>query len=174
MAQNERLQRAMDRVDAVRLDDGRYAYYADETSAWYVVEEGELGDLCDYLDHEDAEIRRDAYSHWCAGTSSEEMPRGWEPGKSVYTYTLFDGPDGSTWPSHKDVTIVADSDEAAVQAVREILESEAAGLDPADGYEVGHEISAHVWDADQMIVGQPTYTLEAQDLEVVEPGIVED
>lgn len=74
-----KLARAADHISAVRMGDGRYAYYAEEISAYVVVTAEGLAELCDYLDDDDADIRRDAYSHWCAGTPGEEMPSGWEP-----------------------------------------------------------------------------------------------
>lgn len=76
----DRLARAAAHIEAVELADGTWAHYADETSTWYVVDADDLESLCDYLDDEDPSISRDAYSHWCAGTTSEEMPEGWEPG----------------------------------------------------------------------------------------------
>ncbi len=75
-----RLARAAAHIDAVDLGDGDWAHYADETSRWYVVTAEELAELCDYLDDDDPQISGDAYSHWCAGCSGEEMPEGWEPG----------------------------------------------------------------------------------------------
>jgi phage pi2 protein 07 len=78
-SKNERLTRAADHLGAVELDDGDYAYYADETGSYWVVDAYELADLCDYLDDEDPSIADDAYSHWCAGTSGREMRKGWEP-----------------------------------------------------------------------------------------------
>lgn len=76
----DRLARAAAEVGATDMGDGRWAYYADETSRWYVMPAKELEELCDYLDHDDPQIRNDAYSHWCAGHSEVmEMPRGWEP-----------------------------------------------------------------------------------------------
>ncbi len=73
--------RAAKHIGATELDDDRWAYYASETSRWYVVSADSLEELCDYLDDEDPQVSRDAYSHWCAGPSSEEMPEGWEPSK---------------------------------------------------------------------------------------------
>lgn len=75
----ERLARAAKHIDATDLGADRWAHYADETSRWYVVTADELEELCDYLDDEDPQVSGDAYSHWCAGTSGEEMPEGWEP-----------------------------------------------------------------------------------------------
>lgn len=76
---DERLARAAKHVSAKDLGDGRWAHYADETSRWYVVSADELRELCDYLDNDSWAIREDAYSHWCAWTSGEEMPEGWTP-----------------------------------------------------------------------------------------------
>lgn len=76
---NERLTRAADHIDATELADGRWAHYADETSTYWICSAEELESLCDYLDDDDEQISRDAYSHWCAGSSAEEMPRGWQP-----------------------------------------------------------------------------------------------
>ena len=76
----QRIARAAQHVGARKLADGRYAYRDDSTQLWYVLGADELAELCDYLDHADPAIRRDAYSHWCAtGTSGSEMPRGWTP-----------------------------------------------------------------------------------------------
>lgn len=74
-----RLDRAARHIDAVDLGNGRWAHYANETRTYWIVTADELENLCDYLDSEDPAISRDAYSHWCAGTCAEEMPRGWEP-----------------------------------------------------------------------------------------------
>lgn len=76
---NASLDRAINHVSAVDIGSGEYAHYADETSTWWVVTATELCTLCDYLDHDDAEIRRDAYSRWCAAISGREMPSGWSP-----------------------------------------------------------------------------------------------
>lgn len=73
------LKRAADHIDATELPDGRWAHYADETSRWYVVTADELAELAEYLDSDDEQVSRDAYSHWCAGTSGKEMPRDWSP-----------------------------------------------------------------------------------------------
>ena len=75
--QAARIARAAKHTDAVQVSPRRYAHYADETGTWWVVSAAELAELCDYLD--DPDTASDAYSHWCAGTSSREMPRGWTP-----------------------------------------------------------------------------------------------
>lgn len=76
----DRVARAAEHVDATELSDGRWAHHADETQRWYIVTEDDLESLCDYLDSDDNEIAGNAYSHWCAGTTtSEEMPAGWTP-----------------------------------------------------------------------------------------------
>lgn len=72
--------RAQEYLDAVSLGDGTSAYYAEETSRWYVLSDADVAELVDYLEHDDPEIKRDAYSHWCAGTTPMEMPSGWAPG----------------------------------------------------------------------------------------------
>ena len=87
---------------------------------------------------------------------------------SKYTYSIFDSnphmSGGTTWPDHDDNEIAAESDDEAVDAVRDILETEAAGLDAADGYDVGQAIHALVWDADGLIVGDLRHMLTADDL----------
>lgn len=82
-ANSARLNRAIDRVSATDLGDDQWAYWADETSRYYVVDSDDLESLCDYLDSDDEKIASDAYSHWCAGTMAEEKPKGWEPGMSI-------------------------------------------------------------------------------------------
>jgi hypothetical protein len=100
------------------------------------------------------------------------MPCGWQPGHTVYTYTIFDAnPNTSSctaWPDHQDEEIVAESDEAAIDAVREVMSANASGLNPSDGYDVGQRLYAIVWDTDTVIVGEPTHTLTAEDLGVDE------
>lgn len=78
-----RLQRAVAHVGAVKVGVALWAHYADETSRWYQVSSDELRELCDYLDNPDPQINRDAYSHWCAGTSARAMPADWTPGSEV-------------------------------------------------------------------------------------------
>src|SRR5690606_26432910 len=84
----DRITRAAQHINAVDLGDGDFAYYADETSSYWVVDEDDLADLCDYLDDADEDIRRDAYSHWCAGTVSREMPQGWKPDVTESQYRV--------------------------------------------------------------------------------------
>ena len=87
---------------------------------------------------------------------------------ATYTYTIFDADpnssSGTHWPSHQDIEIEADSDEEAVAEVEQVMESEAASLNPSDGYEAGNSIHAIVWADDGEIVGQPSYELTHQDL----------
>jgi hypothetical protein len=87
-----------------------------------------------------------------------------------YTFTIFDAnpnsSSGTAWPSHQDEALEADSDEAAIEAVRDVMDVESAGLSCDDGYDVGQRLYAIVWDADGMIVGDPTYELTAEDLGV--------
>lgn len=97
--------RAAEYLSAVEVDDG-YAYYAAETSHWYVVTEGELAALCDYLDSEVAEIRDDAYSHWCADTSAEEQPSWWTPEQTVLTVVV--GSVTHVHETYRDGVVLAD------------------------------------------------------------------
>ena len=78
-----RLDRAASHLGATCIGDGRWAHYDDGPERWYVVDERDLIALCDYLDDadEDPSLRPNvAYSHWCAATHADRMPRGWEPG----------------------------------------------------------------------------------------------
>ena len=74
-----KLARAIERLGATDIGGGLYAYWAAEMSCYYVAEVAELESLCDYMDDDDPQISRDAYSHWCAGSDAREMPRGWTP-----------------------------------------------------------------------------------------------
>jgi hypothetical protein len=80
---SERVARAAAHVNATELADGDWAYYANETGRWYVVDADDLESLCDYLDDGDEQVSGDAYSHWCAATDAREMPEGWEPGVEI-------------------------------------------------------------------------------------------
>jgi hypothetical protein len=92
----------------------------------------------------------------------------------LYTYTIFDAnphaSSGTAWPSHDDIELEADSDAEAVDAVRDTMSTEAAGLSPADGYEPGQRLFALVWSDDRTIVGEPTYELTHEDLGVAAGG----
>ena len=61
-------QTALDRLDATRLTDGRYAYHADETRTYYVVDEAEIALLAEMMADPDVQ---DAYSEWCAISGEE-------------------------------------------------------------------------------------------------------
>lgn len=85
-----------------------------------------------------------------------------------FTYTIFDADphqvSGSAWTSHMDRDIEADSDADALDEVRDTMSIEAAGLSPADGYQVGQTLYALVWDADGVLVGEPRYEITEEDL----------
>lgn len=60
-----------DALDAVSMGGGMYAHYADETSAWYLVDADDMVTLgAALLDGRDLS---DVYSRWCAETGSEEV-----------------------------------------------------------------------------------------------------
>jgi hypothetical protein len=69
------LQNAIDLLDATELPDGDYAYFAEETRRWYVVDSSDIADLSERLDRGE----QDVYSRWCADTESREMLDGWSP-----------------------------------------------------------------------------------------------
>lgn len=71
------MRRAAEHIDADDMGDGRWMYYAHETTSYWVVDAEALETLCDYLDNEG--VSGDAYSRWCAQTGAVEMPRGWTP-----------------------------------------------------------------------------------------------
>lgn len=88
---------------------------------------------------------------------------------ATYIYSIYDAnPNeviGTVWPHHDREEIEADSDTEAIEEVESILSSEASGLRPEDGYEVGQRLYAHVWESGT-IIGYPTYDLTAEDLGV--------
>ena len=54
--------------------DGDYVtYYDDNMSRMYRNPVEDLDYLAELLDSDDESIAADAYSHWCAGTDSEEI-----------------------------------------------------------------------------------------------------
>lgn len=57
------------RLGAVDLGDEQYAYYADETRAWYLVSADDVRDLGARL----LAGEQDAYSLWCAATIATEV-----------------------------------------------------------------------------------------------------
>lgn len=120
------VQRAAEHIDAIQLADGTYAHLAAETSTYWVFTADQLAELCDYLDHDDADIRRDAYSHWCAGTGGREMPRGWTPEQQGSTYTWrTDAAHGEIWAASLDAAVaavVADDEWSEIDSDREVRE----------------------------------------------------
>ena len=48
---------------------GSIVYYDDNMSLYYVGPVDDLADLADLMADDDEAVARDAYSHWCAGTS---------------------------------------------------------------------------------------------------------
>lgn len=99
---NADLDRAIKLLDAHRLPDGRYAYYADETGRYYVATAEQVEALCRYVAADESTAANDAYSHWCAGEGSgaEEMPRGWTPTGGLRESLENPHPesaDGSVW-----------------------------------------------------------------------------
>lgn len=92
-----------------------------------------------------------------------------------YRYTIFDAnpsnSSGTAWPTHEDIEIECDSDEDAIDEVRSVMQVEAAGLNPSDGYEIGDTLHSIVWDGEGIhLTGCPTYTLTAEDLGLDEPA----
>jgi len=93
-----------------------------------------------------------------------------EDEESGYTYSLFDGDpnvSGHAWPTHYTKEIDADSDEDAVELVTAELDTQARGLSPADGYEVGDSIWAIVYYPDGR-AEQIERVLTAEDLGIEE------
>lgn len=88
---------------------------------------------------------------------------------SGYTYSIFDAnPNESgspAWPSHADEEIEdVESLADAVAHVRDVMETEAAGLNPSDGYGLGQTLYALIWhDGGTETV---TYSITAEDLEL--------
>jgi hypothetical protein len=97
---------------------------------------------------------------------------------ATYTYSVFDAnpneTGGSVWPHHCQREIEADDDSKAVYEVRTILEECGSTCRPEDGYEVGQKLYSYVWSDDHVIVGEPTYTLTAEDLGVEGKDHVEE
>jgi len=79
MINSAAIKRAADYLDATDMGDGQWAYYDEGMRRYYLVSADDLAGLCEFLDATDTDISRDAYSHWCAGTTAWEMPFGWTP-----------------------------------------------------------------------------------------------
>lgn len=121
--------RAAEHIDATKLEDGRWAYHDDASGSYFIVDETQLGKLCDFLDHEDESIRADAYSHWCAATTAEEMPDGYEPGHIVFETRAVEGDgscSGTDWDMGDMERVAAASAEDALDALEEWARSEDA------------------------------------------------
>lgn len=59
---------ALSRIDGWMVGD-MVIYYDDSMQRYYVGPASDLDDLRELMASDDADIQRDAYSHWCAGTS---------------------------------------------------------------------------------------------------------
>ena len=64
-------------LHATQLDDGQWAYFAEETQRYYLVRDDDMEDL----DRRLAAGEPDPYSRWCAETDAREMPIGWVPAR---------------------------------------------------------------------------------------------
>lgn len=59
---------ALSRIDGWIVKDS-VIYYDDSMQRYYVGPVADLDDLCDLMASDDMDVARDAYSHWCAGTT---------------------------------------------------------------------------------------------------------
>lgn len=111
MTRTDRIQTAIDRLNATQLDDGDYAYLADETDAYYRVTEDDLEALGRMLD----DGAPDAYSHWCSGYGEEMGPstvERWDDAASYQTESECDD-DGETVTAYSTVSVLVGTDGAA-------------------------------------------------------------
>lgn len=86
---------------------------------------------------------------------------------TAYAYTIYDR-DPSRGPAltlAEDVAVEADTEDEAVDELRDAIEVAAAGLSPEDGYAVGDTIVGHL-ECDGVIVRTVTYALTSEDLGV--------
>jgi hypothetical protein len=67
--------RAIECISASEDSDGSYVYYDNGMRRYYRVDAGDIVVLGEML----AAGTVDAYSHWCAQTTAEEMPAEWTP-----------------------------------------------------------------------------------------------
>lgn len=65
------MEAAIERLDATRLNDGRYVYRDDGTQTYYVIDEWDIEMLDEMMANPDVQ---DAYSEWCGATDSVEAP----------------------------------------------------------------------------------------------------
>lgn len=68
----EAVEAALKRINGTRLSDGSVVYYDDGMGQHYLSPEEDLHDLAELMMSDDEDVARDAYSHWCAGTSHPE------------------------------------------------------------------------------------------------------
>ena len=86
---------------------------------------------------------------------------------SRYELRIFDGPATEGGTEWEPMTLKADHDDTAIQRAQRRLESACACLcNVADGYSVGDEISAHLFNARGTIVATLSHLLTADDLGV--------
>ena len=61
-------QQALDRIDGAIIGTS-VVYWDDSTRRYYVGPASDLDYLVRLMDDPDGDVARDAYSHWCSGTS---------------------------------------------------------------------------------------------------------
>lgn len=71
MKRTSRIQAALDRIGGT-VEGNQVIYYDDPTQKFYLAPLEDLSDLADLMEDDDEDVARDAYSHWCAGTSHPE------------------------------------------------------------------------------------------------------
>lgn len=63
---------ALERIEGTLTSDKQSViYYDDNMQKFYLSPIEDLQDLQDLMDDDDEDVSRDAYSHWCAGTSHQ-------------------------------------------------------------------------------------------------------
>jgi len=61
-------QDALNRINGTIVKNS-VVYYDDAMAEYYVGPASDIDDLVELMNSDDEDIARDAYSHWCAGTS---------------------------------------------------------------------------------------------------------
>lgn len=77
MTRAQQIEQALTVREFARLSEEHWAYFADETQRWYVVDEDALVSLAKSVEKHG----HNGYSLWCQelGVDSQEMPEDWSP-----------------------------------------------------------------------------------------------
>jgi hypothetical protein len=87
MTEKYTIEDVLERINGQVIKNGKnVVYYDDSTGCYYLAPFEDVEYLVELMNDDDEAVSRDAYSHWCAGTSHPECD---EVGRLIKTYYIY-------------------------------------------------------------------------------------